>query len=547
MSYLVLARRWRPKRFEEVVGQPHVVKTLINSLVQNRIAHAYLFSGPRGVGKTTVARLLARSLNCHNLEKGEPCGQCDACETIGEGRFIDALEIDAASNRGIDEIRQLREGVRYTPIEGKAKIYIIDEVHMLTEQAFNALLKTLEEPPEHAYFCLATTDPQKVPATIISRCQRFDFRRISAAELRDHLEKICHADNIKFDNDALDIIARRADGSARDALSLLDQVIAFANGSVLQEDAIQVLGELRLDQYFKAVELINSSSTADAFLLDDELASSGTDPQDFLLGLEAHLIQLLQIKSVGIENVDVPPNTKDEFKRNSESISEADLIRLLQYCTAAEVDIRRKFNPRTRLQLLLLRFATMDKSVVLADLLDKLKKTSSSTVTITSDRTARSQHSSSSPTRTDAEAVQMQSAARDVKPDTKEAKSEPGDDAKKDVQIPSDPLDTAQKAWEGVCDKIADKQPSTGNTIRLGYPVAYENGVLKLRFEYQNHRDAAKSCQQTIQKEFTAVLGSVRIELEIGRLPERPKSDDDADDDEAVRLLKERFDARPVE
>jgi len=227
MSYLVLARRWRPDRFADLVGQPHVVRTLLNGLRQGRVAHAYLFSGLRGVGKTTTARLVARAINCSSLKDGEPCGDCAPCRAISEGHFIDVIEIDAASNRGIDEIRQLRDSVRYAPIEGRSKVYIIDEVHMLTQEAFNALLKTLEEPPEHAYFCLATTAPQKVPATILSRCQRFDFRRVPAPEIRDHLEKICTKEEIEYEPEAFDLIARKADGSIRDSLSLLDQFFFF--------------------------------------------------------------------------------------------------------------------------------------------------------------------------------------------------------------------------------------------------------------------------------------------------------------------------------
>lgn len=359
-------------KFSELIGQPHIVRTLLNGLRQGRVAHAYMFSGPRGVGKTTTARLLVKAINCSDLTDGEPCGKCPSCQAIGEGRAIDVLEIDAASNRGIEEIRQLRDGVRYAPIDGKAKTYIIDEVHMLTTEAFNALLKTLEEPPAHAYFCLATTASQKVPATILSRCQRFDFRRVSAAEIRSHLERICAKDGFQFEIEGLDIIARRADGSVRDGLSILDQVIAFSGGRVLKQDTIDVLGEVRLDLYFRAVDLVSSGSPADAFVLDEDLSSTGTDPQDFVFGLQTHIMHIVHFKTMGAEKVDLPREYIDEFKRVAGNLSEGDLIRLLQLASVAETDIRRNFNPRHRLQLLLLKFVTFERSVVLSDLIDRL-------------------------------------------------------------------------------------------------------------------------------------------------------------------------------
>lgn len=373
MSYIVLARRYRPRLFSELIGQSHVVRTLLNGLKQDRLAHAYLFSGARGVGKTTTARLLAHAINCHNLKDGEPCGECDPCGSITEGNFIDVIEIDAASNRGIDDIRQLRDSVRYAPIEGKAKVYIIDEVHMLTTEAFNALLKTLEEPPAHAFFCLATTDPQKVPSTILSRCQRFDFRRVPVPVIKDHLTTICKAEEIEIEDGALDIIARRADGSVRDSLSLMDQVIAFTNGSITRQDAVVVAGEIRLDLYYRACDIVRNREAKEAFLLDEELAGSGTDLQDFLIGLQNHLIQILQVKSLTTEKVDLPVESKELFNKAAESFSEPDIVRLLQLCASAERDIRRNFNPRLRIQLLLLKFASFDRSIAVSDIIERIE------------------------------------------------------------------------------------------------------------------------------------------------------------------------------
>jgi len=376
-------------------------------------------------------------------------------------------------------------------------------------------------------------------------------------DIRNHLEKICKEEGFKYDIEALDLVARKADGSVRDSLSLLDQIIAFAEGRVLRKDVDDVLGEVRFDLYFRTVELAAEGTITDAFQLDEELAASGTDPQDFILGLEEHLVQILQVRSAGIENVDVPPDAKEEFERASQRFAEADLIRLIQHCSTAEVDIRRRFNPRTRLQLLLLRFATMDSSVVLADLIEKL----GGGVTSVASSAPASVATPASSVRIEGEKSdsQVSDKPRQMSLNNTQAKVEhvdqevaesitDGKTAKIAAPIPDDPLGVAQKNWDKICDRVALKHNSSGRLIKCdGYPVGYENGFLKIRFTSKYHLEKARDCRQMLQRELSMFVGNVNLDFEVGELPERTKSETGEEDDPAVQLLIDRLGARPQE
>ena len=315
MTYQVISRKYRPQRFDEVVGQSHICSTLKNAIKTNHISHAYLFTGSRGIGKTSTARILAKSLNCQNPKDNNPCNVCTNCVEITAGRSIDVLEIDGASNRGIDQIRDLRENVKYPPASSKYRIFIIDEVHMLTKEAFNALLKTLEEPPEHVIFIFATTEPQKIPATIISRCQRYDFHRIPVSEIVEQLENIVKEELVNVPDDILILIAKKAEGSMRDAESLLDQLISFSGETIKLADAQKILGLIDYEYFIHIGDLILNHDKSALIENSQKIFDEGMNVGEFLNGFSEHFRNLLIAKEVGsVEMLDLPDNIKERYK-----------------------------------------------------------------------------------------------------------------------------------------------------------------------------------------------------------------------------------------
>ena len=299
MSYLVLARKWRPQTFEAITGQEHVTRTLTQAIEQDRVHHAFLFSGARGVGKTTAARVLARALNCTQGSTPTPCGTCEACTEIASGSAIDVFEIDGASNRGIGEIRDLRDGVAYAPQRDRYKIYIIDEVHMLTTEAFNALLKTLEEPPSHVKFIFATTEPQRIPVTILSRCQRFDFKRIPVKVMTQRLSEILAEEGVSIDESALGLVCRESEGSMRDALSLLDRIISFCGESATYDQVAEVLGVADRAWLAKIVGATLSNDVKSALAVIEEIVTYGVDLRQFSGDLVHYLRDIVVLQVAG--------------------------------------------------------------------------------------------------------------------------------------------------------------------------------------------------------------------------------------------------------
>jgi DNA polymerase-3 subunit gamma/tau len=375
MSYQVIARKYRPQLFDDVVGQRLITDTLKNAILTNRVAHGYIFSGARGVGKTTTARILAKALNCAQGPTVTPCGDCPSCQEIAAGNSMDVLEIDAASNRGIDEIRELRETVRYLPARDRYKVFIIDEAHMLTTEAFNALLKTLEEPPPRSLFILATTEPHKLPPTIQSRCQHFAFRLLDYQQIYSRLEWVCAQEKIQAEEGALSAVTQAAEGSMRDGLSLLDQVIASCGDQLDESHVRQVLGVVPTELLRQMVEAIHAADGRRVLEQIDALANEGYELAHFCAEFTRYLRNLMIAKSCGAESplLQVPQDEKQTLAELASRFSEEDLSRFFQILLRAEGEIRFALQPRFHLELGLMKLVHARKLQPLETLLAELK------------------------------------------------------------------------------------------------------------------------------------------------------------------------------
>lgn len=375
MAYTVLARRYRPTTFDEVVGQEPVARTLRRAIEQERVAHAYLFCGTRGVGKTTVARILAAALNCEKGPTPEPCGTCDVCTSIHEGDDIDTVEIDGASNTGIDDIRQLRENAHYRPARARFKVYYIDEVHMLSKSAFNGLLKTLEEPPEHVKFIFSTTEPEKLPATVLSRCQRFDFRAVPTASIADHLAAVCKGEKVKAEEGALTAIAREGRGSIRDALTLLDQTIAVGDGTVTLDAVRETLGGARGETILELLQGAAEGATGRCIECLAELLASGVSLEAILDQLVRQTRDLLVVKTCGVEAelLDAFGPERSALAAVAERFSVPALTASLGYLTEARQRARWVVDGRPVAELALVRMASLAEMEPLPEVLGRLE------------------------------------------------------------------------------------------------------------------------------------------------------------------------------
>jgi DNA polymerase-3 subunit gamma/tau len=372
MSYLVIARKYRPKNFSEIVGQEHITQTLINAINDNRVAHAYLFSGPRGVGKTTTARVLSKSLNCEQGPTIDPCNTCSNCREIDDSINLDVLEIDGASNRGIEEIRTLQENTRYAPGRGKHKIYIIDEVHMLTKPAFNALLKTLEEPPKHVIFIFATTEPHKVPMTVLSRCQRFNFRRLLVPEIEERIKNIASKEKIDIDDAATRLIARQADGSLRDGESMLDQLFTFAEEKITVDEVRKVYGFVEEELYYALTDAIHEKNENAILTVIDTVFDRGYDMEEFVSGYLKHLRKLFLLKH-DVELSDLSPAEREYYNERKNHFTGFLILQMMNRLSQLMQKMKNSAITRILLEIELLILARMGDVVEIRELIRQIE------------------------------------------------------------------------------------------------------------------------------------------------------------------------------
>ena len=483
MSYLVLARKWRPQRFSEVIGQRHVVRTLENAIRSGRIAHAYVFSGPRGVGKTSIARILAKSLSCELGPTTEPCGICKPCLDVQAGSHFDVIEIDGASNNSVNDIRDLRSNVKYGPGESRWKIYIIDEVHMLSTSAFNALLKTLEEPPPNTVFIFATTELHKLPLTVLSRCQRFDFKRLTPHEIEESLGRVCQSEGVPIEPRTLRLIARRADGGMRDAQSMLDQVLSFSEGAVNHEEVVQALGLVGQERLDQLLEILRARDSAGALRLARDLAAAGADLSEFLLQLADSLRYLLLLRlEPEAAAAELPEDLLQSLGALAPSFGEDDLIRMLSYLGGQIEAIRRGGHPRLRFELTLLRLVRMERALEVQDLLRSLAGLPASCLP------AADVAALPAPVAVPAVAEKktVKPSATPPLPAAPQAESAP-----QPLSTPSDrpvqpvTLDEVKAAWPGLTDLVERDFPLLLDGFQQVLPVALDGKQIQLKGELQ--------------------------------------------------------------
>lgn len=454
----VLYRKWRPLRWEEVIGQQHVVQTLRNAVGSERVAHAYLFAGPRGTGKTTMARLLAKAVNCLDSElAARPCNQCDHCRSINEGRFLDLIEIDAASNTSVDDVRSLRDKINFSPNSGRFKVYIIDEIHMLSTAAFNALLKTLEEPPGHAIFILATTEIHKIPATVLSRCQRHEFRRIPVNDIFGHLKKIAGAENIQVEDEALKLISRQATGSVRDAISLLDQ-LASSGGPITLQMAEMILGTAANQSVLEIVDAIQAADSMAGLDRIHRALDSGADSRQFARQIVEYLRNLLLIRLGNASEVDATPELRAQMAQHAQGFEIPDLLRLIRGFNHAANEARNTWQPALPLEVAFVEALTGSAS----ELHDKASGTTGGVKGMSGNPTSKSDYAQGSSTGLDSSAL--------------------GEGGESYVDEGGVNLKVVNKHWSRVLALIRGKNPSTEALLKSGRLLGVKDGVLYFGF-----------------------------------------------------------------
>ncbi|MEN8246193.1 MAG: DNA polymerase III subunit gamma/tau [Thermodesulfobacteriota bacterium] len=520
MSYLVLARKYRPQTFAEVVQQEHVTRTIANAIAGDRVAHAILFTGPRGTGKTTIARILAKAMNCEKGPTGIPCNDCRSCRAITAGSGADVYEIDGASNNGVDQIRELRENIKYMPAHSRFKIYIIDEVHMLSIPAFNALLKTLEEPPAHILFLMATTEPQKIPVTILSRCQRHDLKRVDAAKIADHMESICRREGVEIERQGLDLIAGQAGGSMRDALSLLDQITSGIAGPATVESILDILGIVDRKSVSEFA-LATLKGDLDGILNGiNQVYVLGRSIPDFYTAVIQYFRDLLVIKMVSAAGrvLDLPQGEIEAMQAVARDASPLHLNQILEVLFNAEKDIRMSNDPRMAFEIVMLRLLQVTPLLPIGDLIDSLDE-------LKSNLGAPSGESRPAMPPTRAAAAPGQPGPGktiDNEADVRAAAQPAADEGV--AAVPEMAMDTEadrEETWKRLLDIISEKHPSITPNLANSHIAGFRDGVLEVevngsRFNFKRitRQDSMKTLEDVCR---TYLGGQVTLSINAGR------------------------------
>ena len=519
MAYTALYREWRPRVFSDVIGQEHITTTLINEIKANRIGHAYLFSGTRGTGKTTCAKIMAKALNCVDLKDGEPCNKCHMCVKIDAGMSLDVVEQDAATNNKVDDIRDLIDEVQYPPHEGKYKVYILDEVHMLSTGAVNAFLKTLEEPPEHVVFILATTDPQKLPVTILSRCQRFDFKRIKYTEISKRLRRIATEKGIYGEDRSLDLIARISDGAMRDALSIMDQAISMGEGKLDYEDILDMLGLSGQENLFRLSEAMLGKNVKESIRILDEVVDGGKDPYSFTKDLITHFRNILVAKIMPNpeEVIDLSKEDIEIIKRQGDIASNEVITRIIRLLQKAEEQAKFSKLSRIYLELAIISLTKNELDVSQESVLGRLS--------IIEDYLRRGQVV---PAKTDTQSTQ--SAAAVTSEPSKQPEKKSKSDAltspeelkviKNAVRIEEEAfndeckvtLDMVKRNWKEIMEALkARRQMIIQASIIVGQPYKCERGIIEVRFTkeygFSKKRLEKKENKDILEEAASSILG----------------------------------------
>lgn len=482
MAYTALYREWRPRTFNDVVGQEHITTTLKNQILNNRIAHAYLFCGTRGTGKTSTAKVFAKALNCLNLKDGEPCNECEMCKKINEGLAIDVTELDAASNNGVDKIRDIIDDVKYPPQEAKYKVYIMDEVHMLSAGAVNAFLKTLEEPPNNVIFILATTDPQKLPITILSRCQRFDFKRINNSEITARLRKIVNEQNVLADERSLNLIARVSDGAMRDSLSILDQAISMGNGNVDYGTVVSMLGLVTNEHLFKLANAVIQRSVEKGIEIIEGVIYSGKDIYLFIKDLIAHYRNLLMVKVTNNpeEVLDMSEENIALIKEQGARLRAEEIMRCIRILQEAENNAKLSKQARLYCELAVIKMCKIEYDTSSEVILTRLNKLEESL------------RKGSIKVSTASKEIEKINNSKTVNIETNKniVKEESVDSSEVNIEVNSDSkvtINDIKKSWKDIIERFkARREMIISSLIMIGKPVDCSNGIVTIEFDDQN-------------------------------------------------------------